>query len=336
MKKRIFALLIASVWCVTAFAEEPRRNFIDFDKLKADADGENSASLIDLTQFSSYQSPNPADFNLSTSLAIENWRINLASSAKTPVNINNSYMREVTTEVANDLQDKNSATSTRAVMGVRVRFPKEAINSFAEIKPPFQIPIWGGNDANPTAFQQPGFGVIMNMGVLKEVTVRVCGRNSGHHLQILVEMNGATKALDMGPLNFIGWRDLKWTNPNYIVDVQDRVLTDNPLYPGTFSYARFLGFRVVKDIDFTLGETVFYVDSVSANYDLARPLRSGDSIDDESVWGIEETTHAETEANEFLQIGRVKTLEYLEQQKLDQTTNTAPKANKPTKAPKNG
>lgn len=329
MKKIFFTLVIACVVCGIAFAEEPRRNFVDFDKLKAGDDGDNVETTIDLSDFATYRVSDGSDFTLKTSLALDKWRIILASSARTPTNQNLSMARSVVTEVPTDLAVKSSPLVSRSVLGVRIHFPKDAINSYADIEPPFEIPVWGGTASDVTAFQNPGFGVIMNMGILKEVSVRVCGRNFAHRLQVLIDLGDGIKILDMGPLDFIGWKDLKWTNPNYIADIRDRVQNTDPFYPTRFPYARFDGFRIVKDINYTGGDFVVYFDSVSAIYDLARPVKSGDTIDDETVWGIEQALHDAVGSSNFENIGKLETLKYFEELRIDQSASPSENSEPP-------
>ena len=129
-----------------------------------------------------------------TSLAIENWDVTLASSARTWHNMAHSFTRE--------------AASRRygTVMGVRVSFPVEAFNSWAMIRPPFDIPAFETTSVNAdgtvtpmegpittirTRFEAqeegaPAFGVIKNVGIIREVAVRVHGLNLPHGLSVIL------------------------------------------------------------------------------------------------------------------------------------------------------
>jgi hypothetical protein len=64
------------------------------------------------------------------SLALDDWEVELASSSQTVENMRYSMCKEV-----------ESKTKGK-VLGARIHFPTGAYNSFAVIKPPFEIPAY--------------------------------------------------------------------------------------------------------------------------------------------------------------------------------------------------
>ncbi|MDR2182494.1 MAG: flagellar filament outer layer protein FlaA, partial [Treponema sp.] len=205
--KRIFILLtIALLAAGGLFAEESV--LIDFTKLGADIipdpstpEGEdpvmtqNRATIMDYGAVSGGSFTDEQKRIMKTSLAIRNWTVLLASSSRT-VN------REVLT-YAEEAQSKQYGT----VLGVRINFPVEPWNSWALIKPPFDIPAYEpagtiDDDGNVTSgdtnvmalsrFEGPdedgdgksdyGLGVVKNVGTIKAVSVRVYGLQFPHSL----------------------------------------------------------------------------------------------------------------------------------------------------------
>jgi hypothetical protein len=64
------------------------------------------------------------------------------------------------------------------------------------------------------------------------LAVNVKGLNFPHGLSVILkDHNGNEKLMFMGYLNFDGWRELRWDNPQYISDVRNRELRIDPLYP---------------------------------------------------------------------------------------------------------
>lgn len=305
MKKAFFMGLIALVAMTAAFADSA--TLLDFNLLTADdGAGNNTATTIDVSKYTTYDLSEANKPTLKTSLAIERWDVELASSARFPKNQNLSFVKEVVSK---------AAEGTRNVMGVRILFPRDEINSSAKVVPEFNIPVWAERDG-AYIFQNKGLGVVMNVGTLKEVTLRVCGRNYTHRIHLLLEVNGKEKSVDMGSLDFVGWRTLKWVNPNYISSLKDREWVNNPIYPGQMPYVKVLGFKLLKDVKYTAGDFIVYFDKIDIVYDRAYVDTEFD-IDDEAVWGIQGEWQADVEANQYRDIGKRQTKLFLEEQKID-------------------
>ena len=255
MKRMLILVAIVSLVAGSLFAEEAV--LIDFGQLTADihvstgpddeddTPNQNRATMMDYSavrfggSFTEEQKK-----VMRTSLAIQNWEVLLASSSRTVTNMVLSYTKEA--------PSKQWGT----VMGVRVRFPVENFNSWAVIKPPFEIPafepqadvqddgtIEPAEDSDGVSTEsrfENGFGVIKNVGTVKSVAVNVYGLNFPYGLSsIIIDGSGNQKTMFMGYLNFDGWGELRWDNPAYIQEVRNRDLRLYPLYPESTPFVKF-------------------------------------------------------------------------------------------------
>lgn len=333
--KRIFILLVAALFLVGTLAAE-EAVLIDFTKLAADihvsvgdsdqdtTPNQNRQTVMDYGQAAGGNfTPLQKDV-MKTSLAVRNWEVTFTSSSRTVTNVQNTFTREA--------QSKQWGT----VMGVRVHFPVENFYSKATIKPPFEIPAFEpqanigddgsispaeNSDGITTASRfedQDGtgaYGVVKNVGTIKSVAANVYGLNFPHALNIiLIDSEGNEKVVFMGYLNFDGWAELVWNNPQYITDVRKRELRLYPIYPTSTPFVKFGGFRIDRDADAIGGDFVAYFKDVKLIYDKA-VLTADRDIEDEALWNIiydRESAKKEFEMNRF---GQNEVNRFLEAQK---------------------
>jgi hypothetical protein len=316
--KRILILLAIVLFSVgTLFAEEGV--LIDFSLLTADSDDDipqNSATVMDYGRVAGGSFTDEQKSVMKTSLAIKNWEVLLASSSRFVDNMIRSYTQEA--------PSKQYGT----VMGVRIHFPVEPYNSWAFIKPPFEIPAYephDGGDAEdgittPSKFEAqeeggPAYGVIKNVGIIKSLQVRVYGLNFPHGLfTTIIDSRGVAKEIFMGYLSFDGWGNLRWDNPAYIQEVRNRELRLIPLYPTSTPFIKFGGFRVARDAAKEGGDFVTYFKEVRVIYDKAVVDTERD-IDDEGLWGIIKTREDARAVWEMERFGQNQVLRYLESEK---------------------
>jgi len=334
MKKMLILVVIAMI-AVPLFAEEGV--LIDFTTLKADihlstspndnstTPNQNRQTVMDFSHTAGNSFTAQQKALMVTSLAIANWEVLLASSSRTVDNVSLSFTKEATS--------KEHGT----VMGVRIRFPVEPFNSWALIKPPFDIPAFEtstvGEDGKIVAADQsagitnmksrfesqeegaPAFGVIKNVGVIREVKVRVYGLNFPHRLSvILIDSMGIQKNVDMGFLQFDGWAEPVWRNPAYMQEVRNRDLRIVPLYPFNTPFIKFGGFLIQRDAAKEGGDFVTYFKDVAIIYDLA-VLEGEKDINDEATWNIIQVREERRKTWEMERFGQQQVLRYLEQQK---------------------
>jgi len=331
--KKLLILVVIAMLAVPLFAEEGV--LIDFSTLTADINvrvsendtsdrpNQNRQTLMDFsTAAGGSFTPQQRRF-MQSSLAIENWEVILASSSRTVTNISHSFTRQA------------ASREHGTVMGVRVLFPVEPFNSWALIKPPFDIPAFEnstvGDDGTITAIDsgdgitsvrsrfesqeegQPAFGVIKNVGVIREVKVRAYGLNFPHGLStILVDGMGNERTIFMGYLNYDGWGELIWRNPAYMQEVRNRDLRIVPLYPFNTPFVKFGGFLIQRDAANIGGDFVTYFKDVALIYDLA-VLDNDRDINDEAVWNIIQTREEARKSWEMERFGQNQVLRYLEQ-----------------------
>ena len=324
-------LVVIAMLTGPLFAEEAV--LIDFSLLKADISvgddsntpNQNRQTMMDFSHVAGGSFTTEQKAVMKTSLAIENWEILLASSARTVQNIGNSYTRQAPSKQFD------------TVLGVRVHFPVEPHNSWAMVKPPFDIPAFEpqadisddgtinqteGNDGitGTSRFEaqeegQPAYGVVKNVGIVKSVAVNVYGLNFPHGLStVLIDSEGNSRNVFMGYLNFDGWGELVWVNPAYIQEVRNRDIRLYPLYPASTPFIKFGGFIIQRDAAKAGGDFIAYFKDVKIIFDKA-VLDTDRDIDDEALWQIILTRETARKVWEMERFGHNQVLRYLEQQK---------------------
>ncbi|MCL2602476.1 MAG: flagellar filament outer layer protein FlaA [Treponema sp.] len=327
MKRIIILLAVAMFSFGTLVANETV--LIDFTQLGADiripADendqdtwpNQNRRTVMDFAQTAGASFTPGQRALMRTSLAIENWNVELNSSARTISNVTRSFAREA------------PSTQHGTVLGARIHFPLTAAFSNAVVKPPFAIPAFepmadiddngnitpsGNGFSGPTRFEE-GFGVLRNVGTIRSIQVKVYGLNFPHRLHlILYDQDGNEKIVNMGQLNFDGWGELIWNNPQYIFEVRHRDLRLFPLYPNAMPFLTFGGFRIDRDASHQGGDFVVYFKDVTVIYDLA-VLDVDRDVDDEALWGIVRDRETQRRLFEMERFGQNQILRFVDAQK---------------------
>jgi len=331
MKKLLILVAIVSLVAGSLFAEEAV--LIDFSTLTADiriplgpgdeddTPNHNRATVMDFSRVRFGGSFTEEQKKvMKTSLAIVNWEVLLASSSRTVTNMVLSYTKEA--------PSKQWGT----VMGVRIHFPVETFNSWAVIKPPFEIPAFepqanvsddgtieesedgGDGISSPSRFEN-GYGVIKNVGTVKSIAVNVYGLNFPHGLStLIIDNRGATKTMFMGYLNYDGWGELRWDNPAYVKEVRNRDLRLYPLYPISTPFIKFGGFEIKRDAAKEGGDFITYFKDVKVIYDKA-VLDTDRDIEDEALWNIIRDRENARKSWEMERFGHNQILRYLDAQK---------------------
>jgi hypothetical protein len=321
------ALLVAGV----GFAD--RSVLIDFSELvpdvtvgDSDQPNENEATMIDFSEVAGASYDEEIRKRMKTSLAIENWYVQLASSARTVANQALSYTREATLkDTAKPFDGVEMAGKT--VLGIRIHFPLPSFNSYALITPPFEIPAYQvatqlqgdtlvevqGDEG--TKFD--GYGVVKNVGVLKSVEATVYGSNFPNGFGIILkDQNEKEMTIYMDHLLFDGWRKLVWNNPNYISEVRNRELRKYPLYPKSEPFMKLIGLIIYRDSMQEGGDIITYVKDIEITYDLAL-LDTQRDINDEAIWGILTERLEARKRAELRRVGDIQVLRSLEKEKMD-------------------
>jgi hypothetical protein len=318
--KRIAAFLVIIAMAVgSVFAEQS--TLIDFTKLTADANGQNTATLMDFSTQAGASWTEAQKAQMKTSLFYDNWDVSFVSSSNRLENFSVSIVKGATSQ------------EYGTVMGTRIHFPTENWASVADVKPPFEIPAYepgaDGSVAQGHSQFENGYGILKNVGSIKQIAVNVYGLRFPHALYaLLIDQNGIEREYFMGYLNFDGWKELVWTNPNYVQEVRNRQIVTQPLYPTDTPFIKFAGFRVKRDASNAGGDFIGYFKNVDVIYDQA-VLDTSRDIDDESIWNIIETRENEKKDFEFSQFGERQILQQLERDKQATETFTAPQTTTP-------
>ena len=298
---------------------------LDFSTLLPDTDsGENEATMVDFADQAGTGFTDEERNAMKTSLTLENWEVTLASSSRTVTNMRRSMTKAV--EVNGDAAKFAGET----VLGVRIHFPEDPYNSYAIVKPPFEIPAYMTrtvlqsdgtlieDDADLAGSKFDGYGVVKNVGVIKSISVNVYGSNFPNGFGIILkDQNNNEHQIFMNYLEFDGWRELVWNNPNYVTEVRDRELTKYPLYPRSEPMRKLIGLVFYKDAAQQGGDFITYVKDITITYDKAL-LETSRDINEEEVWGILGEREEARRTSEFSKLGNIQVLRYLEAQKMHQ------------------
>jgi hypothetical protein len=314
-----------------AFAEEAV--LIDFSLLNADIvagpDGkmtQNRQTVMDYSTVAGATFTDQQKSLMRTSLALDSWEISLNSSARNVASV--SVSKAKASPVSQNA--KNYAGQT--LLGVRVNFPAWNSNANATIKPSFEIPSYepmakvsdDGIVQEPTAEDKAagktrfegGYGVVKNVGALKAISVDTYGMNFPHGLYVLLRnQNNEELRYFMGYLNFDGWKEMTWQNPEYVAEVRAREVRLYPVYPTALPYQTFAGFLVTRDAAHDGGDFVAYFKDVKIIYDKA-VLSTVRDFADEDLWQIQTKGENNRKQIEVSRFGGVQVMRFLEQQKM--------------------
>ncbi|MCP5514818.1 MAG: flagellar protein [Spirochaetales bacterium] len=325
--KRFFILLTTVFFFISAISFAEEAVLIDFSKLAADYPEqdpkENARTLVDYSDKAGTSYSDAEKAEMKTSIALNNWDVVLASSSRRVIN----QALSMTKEVPVIAEAKKYAGEK--VIGIRIHFPDESFNSWALIKPPFEIPAYmkktniegdgklveDETDRYGSKFID-GYGVVKNVGVIKSLSMNVYGSNFPNGLEVILkDQNNEEKAIFMDYLNFEGWRTITWKNPNYITEVRNRDVYQTPLYPKATPMVKLAGVRILKDASQEGGDIITYIKDISVVYDKA-VLTIERDVDEEAIWGILKEREESRRTAEFERLGQQQVLRYLEQKKM--------------------
>ena len=270
---------------------------------------------------------------MKTSLYVEEWEIELNSSARS---VNSLALSQV--KAAPVRENAKVPFAGQKVMGVRVLFPAVAANSNAVIKPPFDIPAYEPlSTADDTGARQPqtdeekasgrtlfeadsddtpAYGVVKNVGTIKSIAVTTMGMNFPHKLYVLLgDTDGNHRRYLMGNLEFDGWKTLTWNNPDYISEVRTREIRVFPIYPRGLPFVKFEGFQVARDALHAGDDFIGYFKDVKIIYDKAE-LTTERDIADEDLWGIVTRKEKARQNAEMTRFGNKQVSRYIERSKM--------------------
>jgi len=331
--KRRFILVALALLLVGAFAIAEEAVLIDFALLNADIiagpDGRmtmNRRTVMDYSTVAGASFTDEQKALMRTSLALDTWEVVLNSSARNTASVSVSQAR------ASPVSQNARQFAGQTLLGVRVNFPTWNANANALIKPSFAIPSYepmaqvtdDGIVQEPTAEDratgmsrfEDGHGVIKNVGTIKSIGVNTYGMNFPHGLYVILRNQyNEERRYFMGYLQFDGWRQLVWQNPDYVTEVRTREVRLFPVYPTALPLVSFAGFLVTRDAAHVGGDFVGYFKDVKIIYDKA-VLSTVRDFADEDIWGIQTRMETERRRNEVSRFGQKQILRFLEQEKM--------------------
>ena len=199
-------------------------------------------------------------------------------------------------------------------------FDIPAFEPMADIDENGQV-VEGSQKPNAYRFRKNGddqtaFGVLDNVGTLKSVSVTTYGYNYPHAVYVLLKDNdNVERRYYMGTLNFDGWKNLIWNNPDYITDIRNREIKVYPLYPRGLPYAKLSGIYITRDAAHDGGDFVAYFKQIDVIYDKAVAQTERD-IADEDLWGIVTEKEHIRQANEMKRFGSQQVNRFIEKSNL--------------------
>ena len=331
--KKTFILVAMAFLLMGAVAVAEEAIIIDFALLNADiiADPngkmtQNRRTVMDYGKVAGASYTDEQKALMRTSLALEQWDVELNSSAQNPLSVATSTIKEA------EVRAEGEKFAGQKLMGVRILFPEWTNNANAKIKPGFLIPAYEkmaqvddqGNLQEPTdedkasgksRFEE-GYGVVRNTGVIKSIAVNTYGMNFPHGLYVLLrDQNNVVKRYFMGYLLFDGWREMIWNNPSYIANVKSRELRLYPVYPTALPHVIFEGFLISRDAAHDGGDAIAYFKDVKIIYDKA-VLTTVRDFADEDIWGIQAERETKRKKIEVEKFGHTQVLRFLEQEKM--------------------
>ncbi|MBN2652842.1 MAG: hypothetical protein JXR63_10710 [Spirochaetales bacterium] len=316
--KRLLILVLACFISAGAFAATSV--LIDFTEFAADMDsGENSATLIQLADYVDYNLSEAEKQKMFISYAINNWRVSLEPTARNTVRVNKSKAREAVSRGGIDTGADSGPITTEdtTVMGFRALFPDDTNGYYADLIPPAEIPVFFVNESGEYVFQK-NKGVIMNVGFIKSVSVTFCGRNYPYQLEILLmDENRQEKVIPMGTVDFLGWKTLKWDNPQYIDVAYNRDTEFGPVYPQPLPYIKLKSVRIKKQAMEPGGNFIGYIKEITVVYDEAI-IQTDTSIEDEEVWFIRRDEGSGSTEYELRKLARERVKLFLEEVRMDE------------------
>ena len=331
--KKTFILVAMAFLLMGAVAVAEEAIIVDFALLNADiiADPngkmtQNRRTVLDYGKVAGASYTDQQKALMRTSLALEQWEVELNSSAQNPLSIAASTIKEA------EVRAEGEKFAGQKLMGVRILFPEWTNNANAKIKPGFLIPAYEkmaqvddqGNLQEPTAEDkasgksrfEDGYGIVRNTGVIKSIAVNTYGMNFPHGLYVLLrDQNNVVKRYFMGYLLFDGWREMIWSNPSYIANVKSRELRLYPVYPTALPHVAFEGFLITRDAAHDGGDAIAYFKDVKIIYDKA-VLTTVRDFADEDIWGIQTEREMKRKKIEVEKFGHTQVLRFLEQEKM--------------------
>ena len=212
----------------------------------------------------------------------DDWKVRLNSSADFSLNRVLSYTKNVRVENTAEPGLFRSGASGN-VLGIRVNYPHMPVNAFAEVTPPEKVNYFETDKYNEK-------GLLTNVGIIRSIKAFVKGKNYPHSMYLnLRNERGEKNSYFLGYLNFSGWKEKTYENPNYLNDtkfIDLEKITPSPGYPNAEPYVALESISFFKHGGNITGDFITYIGWIQMEYDQG-VVKIEDDIDDENVWQIQ-------------------------------------------------
>ncbi len=233
---------------------------------------------------------------MKTSLAIENWYVQLASSSRTVGNQAMSYTKESKLKADAKAFD-GEEMGGKTVHGRARALPAGHVQLLRAGPAPLRDPgLLQQDRAAPGRGRGGGGGQRHQVRRLRGGQERRRAEEPSRSPPTAPTSRTASgsssrtrtaieQTIFLDYLEFDGWRKLVWNNPNYITEVRNREVRKYPLYPNSEPFLKLVGLIFYRDSMQQGGDIVTYVKDIKITYDKAL-LETQRDINDEAIWGI--------------------------------------------------
>ncbi len=257
MKKNLVIYFVLT-FCVCSLSFAMEETLIDFNNV--------ADTSIDFSKIMPGDYTDEERAEMKMDLNPNFWRVKVNSSSFSIDSKNKSYVKAVKTYVQyeDDIQ----------VLAVRALLPYKDAHSNITITPPFDIPaFYIDQEKNPDDFMGTMFlnkGVIRNVAAVNKIRVMMCGHNSNYSLYVRIRDNlGLKRDVFITYIDFKGWQERVWTNPQYNKDPYARVRREKskPYYPSDFPYIKLEAFYINRLDSNVAGNFVTMIKDVVVDYE---------------------------------------------------------------------
>lgn len=146
----VIGLFLLLTICNTVFADTA--TLIDFTLLSKDFPADkpvyNRRTALNFSEAAGVGFTEEDKRKMLVSMGLDEWKIDLASSSKTTMRMKYTKAIEART-AANASPFNGEEMKDKTILGVRIMFPESSFNSYAVIKPPFEVQAYQDKKTHP-------------------------------------------------------------------------------------------------------------------------------------------------------------------------------------------
>ena len=136
--------------------------------------------------------------------------------------------------------------------------------------------------------------MIKDVGMIKSIRAFIQGKYYPHSLYVnLKDQHDSKRNYFIGFLDFQGWKEIEYINPNYLNDIKFvdiDAIPLLPLYPRHEPHIRLDSIAFFKHADEIAEDFITYIAWIEVDYKTGISQDEGE-VDDEAVWEIHKTEY---------------------------------------------